>query len=198
MDRAFRSWAPDLDRAGLQRLESYYAPLKIENYAKVPKKITAQNSALEEARGFIYRLEIEHGRVHLLSRIAGDGDRWEQGHLHVFGYTRSSKHAHSTLLYERLKLVLRRQLLSHYGNRGSRIDNEVERFLDSIYQDFATQKTARGGSHGNIEARSGFDGLNVSRFSDAVDEPSQIEVIIALTNQRQSMRSIVNRSHQPA
>src|SRR2546422_569913 len=108
MDRAFRSRAPDLDRAGRQRLESHDAPLKIEDYAKVPKKITAENSALEEARGFIYRLKIEHGRVHLLTRIAADGNLWEQGHLNVFGYTRSPKHAHSTLLYERLNLILRR------------------------------------------------------------------------------------------
>src|SRR2546423_2621013 len=198
MDRAFRRWAPDLDRAGLQRLKSHDAPLKIKNYAKVSKKITAQNSALQEARGFIYRLEIEHGRVHLLTRIAADGNLWQQSHLNVFGYTRGSKHAHSTLFDKRLNLILHRQLLSHYGNSGSRIDNEVERFPDSIYQDFATQKTARGGSHGNIEARSGFDGLKVTGFSDAVDELSQIEVIVALTNQRQTLRSIVNRSHQSA
>src|SRR6266496_134982 len=174
MDRAFRSRAPNLDRAGLQRLESHDAPLKIENYAKVSKKIAAQNSALEEARGFIYRLEIEHGRVHLLTRIAADGNLWQQGYRHVFGYTCGSKYAHAALFDERLNLILRRQLLRHYGNSGSRIDNKVERFLDSIYQDFATQKTARGGAHGNIEARSGFDGLQVTGLSDAVDELSQI------------------------
>src|SRR5204863_152593 len=88
MDRAFRSWAPDLDRAGLQRLESHDASLKIENNAKVSKKITAQNPALKEARGFIYRLEIEHGGIHLLARIAADGNLWEQGHLHIFSYAR--------------------------------------------------------------------------------------------------------------
>src|ERR1700674_383280 len=175
----------------LQRLKPHDAALKIQDDAKISQKVSAEDSALLKARGFVHRFKIENGGVEVLAGVCSDPQLRQKGHLYVFRNSRGANDAHSALLNEGLRFVEGSQFLGQNGGGGAGVENEIKRPLDSFDGNFAAEKATRGSAHLNFNSRAHFGRGTIIILAWAVDDSCEISrFATSLTNQRQAARSI--------
>jgi len=80
------------------------------------------------------------------------------------------------------------------GHRGAGIDNKVERLVDAVDENLATQETARGGADGDIYAGRDVYGFSLNRFALIRTDAGRLGFGIPLPHKSQAARSVINCS----
>src|SRR5687768_12777835 len=178
----------------IDRLEPNDRALKIEDDAKVPEEISAEDTALLEARRLVDWFEIEYRRVDLFASVRAQDYLWQQRNLYVLGNTGRAENAHSILLNEINRTVEFGGTLGKHTHGGAGIDDEIQRLLNSFNCDFTAEEAARRRAYGNVNTWTGDAGCDISPCLP-VNRARQVRAF-PRPHQRHAAISVIDGRHQ--
>src|SRR5436190_23673487 len=120
----------------------------------MPQEISAENSALLETGGFVNGLQIQHCCIDCFAAVAADRDARKCGDSDIVSNSGSAIYFHLSLFDKSVRVLRGGCFFRKDRYRRAGVNDEVQRFADAVNIHFAAEKSARRGSHWNINTRS--------------------------------------------